>query len=581
MESAYSDFLLEREESHNIAANVVEISLDCLQKETEIATGDPTLCKECSSLLNSFSQLKKQDSGYLWVCEFCGTQNLLDLEEGEIPSNPEVTYIFGPVREVEETKQRRDDAASVVFCVDISGSMCITKPVQGNLNLKTTKKPELADFIDPGDEDQRIPGENRDVTYISRLDCVQGAIESQLKELKEVAPNKRVGLVTFSGDVKVIGDGSFPEVNIAGDRLNQTEAIKKVMDGYRLQSKIEDNSEYLIQKVIELEEGGPTALGPGLYASLILASQGAPGSKVIICTDGIANIGVGNLEDEDNEEFYEEVGALATELGVKISVISMEGEESRLEALSPITEQTGGDVIKVAPEKISEEFANILADEVIATHVKATVTLHKALKFYLEEEEDLVFNGSRLVKFLGNATPSSLFSFQYGIKTRAELEAQQTNSEELKQVPLQAVLEYQSMQGMKCLRVVSKVQKVSFDKSSRRARADIMARAGTHQASKMVQKGRFQDARNVCAAWEQEMESCVQNTMDLAHIQAYSEFSNQLQQGIDDQECLERQAGLVIDESSKDPEERKKMSKARKKLYTDNLTKVSRKKSKK
>jgi len=37
-------------------------------------------------------------------------------------------------------------------------------------------------------------------------------------------------------------------------------------------------------------------LGPGLLASLALATKGKAGSMVIICTDGLANIGLGAFD---------------------------------------------------------------------------------------------------------------------------------------------------------------------------------------------------------------------------------------------------------------------------------------------
>lgn len=45
-----------------------------------------------------------------------------------------------------------------------------------------------------------------------------------------------------------------------------------------------------------MQEKGRTALGPGLLAALGLASQGKPGSMVILCTDGLANVGIGALD---------------------------------------------------------------------------------------------------------------------------------------------------------------------------------------------------------------------------------------------------------------------------------------------
>jgi hypothetical protein len=86
-----------------------------------------------------------------------------------------------------------------------------------------------------------------------------------------------------------------------------------------------------------------------------------PGSSVIICTDGLANVGVGKLDGngllfsdcvfivshsihqvfgcfaDDNQlvaaNWYGAVGADARDAGVTVSVISLRGDECRLEHL--------------------------------------------------------------------------------------------------------------------------------------------------------------------------------------------------------------------------------------------------------
>jgi len=47
--------------------------------------------------------------------------------------------------------------------------------------------------------DQHLPGQDRNVTYISRLQCAVAAIESQIESLALEYPNKRVviGSCTF------------------------------------------------------------------------------------------------------------------------------------------------------------------------------------------------------------------------------------------------------------------------------------------------------------------------------------------------------------------------------------------------
>ncbi len=187
--------------------------------------------------------------------------------------------------------------------------------------------------------------------------------------------------------MNIIGDGSYDDI-IAGDKLSDMDAIKYFCEQrskrYVAQSIIE-TGELLKNRVIGLEENGPTALGPALLVSLLIAEKGGPESKVIICTDGLANVGIGSLEEESGVEFYNELGNLAAEKGVSVPVISIEGDECRLAALVSITEISGGDLIRVAPENISEQITNILSNDVIATHVEVEVTLHKSVEFKNED----------------------------------------------------------------------------------------------------------------------------------------------------------------------------------------------------
>jgi len=69
-----------------------------------------------------------------------------------------------------------------------------------------------------------------------------------------------------------------------------------------------------------LEEGGQTALGPALLIAIMMASK-VRASKVVMCTDGLANIGLGNLDTESADQhskasnFYSQLGEKAKENG--------------------------------------------------------------------------------------------------------------------------------------------------------------------------------------------------------------------------------------------------------------------------
>jgi hypothetical protein len=64
-----------------------------------------------------------------------------------------------------------------------------------------------------------------------------------------------------------------------------------------------------------IEETGPTALGPAILTSVAMAAEGKPGSTVVICTDGLSNVGLGAFDEAKSEEdfakieqFYERLG---------------------------------------------------------------------------------------------------------------------------------------------------------------------------------------------------------------------------------------------------------------------------------
>lgn len=80
---------------------------------------------------------------------------------------------------------------------------------------------------------------------------------------------------------------------------------------------------------------GTTALGPAVLTSVAMASKGAPGSQVIVCTDGMANVGLGSFRGYGGAEdgalaFYDQVGLLAEQNGVMVNLITIQGAEANI-----------------------------------------------------------------------------------------------------------------------------------------------------------------------------------------------------------------------------------------------------------
>lgn len=177
-----------------------------------------------------------------------------------------------------------------------------------------------------------------------------------------------------------------------------------------------------------LEETGPTALGPAIATSIAMAAEGAPGSQVVICTDGLANVGLGAFDEAktDDEiakvdEFYERIGQFAKSKGLTVNIVSIIGDECNLDSLSKLAELSGGNVERVDPISLTKNFANILSEPIIASNVVAKIKLHKGLQFRNEMQEHLSEDMSLLVRDIGNVTAQTEITFEYTLKKVAEL----------------------------------------------------------------------------------------------------------------------------------------------------------------
>ena len=109
--------------------NVTQVNLKCLENKGELATGDPFLCSRCQGVFNQSSVIGIDEArGQLWTCEFCHLENEVMIDEEEIPQSTEVTYLLEAAAQVQDRNMAGQDI-SVVFCMDVSGSMCVTQAI--------------------------------------------------------------------------------------------------------------------------------------------------------------------------------------------------------------------------------------------------------------------------------------------------------------------------------------------------------------------------------------------------------------------------------------------------------------------
>lgn len=101
--------------------------------------------------------------------------------------------------------------------------------------------------------------------------------------------------------------------------------------------------------------------------------------------------------------------------------MSIEGDECNIDSLSKLAELTGGEVDRVDPISLTQNFASMLNNPVIATNVTTKVKLHKGLEFRSENLAFLSPDRSLLAKDMGSVKEDTQFTFEYTIKPLKDL----------------------------------------------------------------------------------------------------------------------------------------------------------------
>ena len=339
-----------------------------------------------------------------------------------------------------------------------------------------------------------------------------------------------------------------------------------------MSKKINESKKLLTDKLMSLEETGPTALGPALLTGIAMAAEGAPGSQVTLCTDGLANIGIGNFDDAKSQEqmakvkeFYERAGQYAKSKGLTINIVSIIADECDLETLSQLAELTGGEVQRVDPISLTKNFANINQLPIIATNVVAKIKLHKGLQFRNENTVNLSEDMSLLVKDLGNVTEETEITIEYTLKKISQLlEMEDLDLTQIKSFPFQTQITYNALDGSRCIRVITEQQAISQDRVELEKKADfnILGQNAVQQSANIARSGNHKFAQAYAKNWGRAMRKNA-NTEDRRNV--HSEFVsnlNNLQQCMAKQDMMEQayasdNDSMDEDEEMKEPEKKK------------------------
>ena len=491
---------------YTIDTNVCVIHLDVLENESEQNIFKLYQCEKCKAYLNKYSVLNptSQCDIYEWECEFCFNINKnLHIEKENIPKNESIEK---SIESLIEKDINKEEDSSLIFCFDISGSMCQSYKIKNELKekfMKIIKNIENKNNIDFTNYD--FSQNNTD--YISRLDMVKLSIENNINTLLKKSPNEKVGIVSFGSEIEVKGDCLSNLIRIREKDMNNESKIKSFGNENTnlIKNPIKDSSLEIIKSLRATEEYGSTALGPAILLSLSLLNNAKIGSKIILCTDGMSNLGVGNISEdrERAKEFYNNIGNMAKEKGIVISLITFEDSESEISVLKNMIEYSGGEIIRVNPNNILDGFNDFLDLEIIASEVEIKINLNKSMTFRDEDEKEMINEGSSIVRKIGNISKKSEDYYEFKFKESKKLvEMNEINFDKLKNLFFQSEIIYKKTSGEKYIRIITKSLEISDNKEeiNYQANLNIVSTLQTRKIGKLAEKGNLLKAQAIIHA---------------------------------------------------------------------------------
>ncbi|KAN0035722.1 hypothetical protein ACTA71_005010 [Dictyostelium dimigraforme] len=469
--------------TNRLEANVLSYSMSNLSNQVPLITGDCVYCQGCNIILSKFSNLVKTGEGsYTWRCEFCKyTNDNVLLEIGEIPNKDSVEYVLSsPSSSSGGNDGSKREESIIIYCIDVSGSMGITTEVPSLQSEWVNAKKGVKGGASSGP------------SYISRLECVQSSIPTMIDRLSIQYPNKRVVLVTFSDEVMIYTQSNSVDgpIVIAGDKLEDFDQLIEIGRSmtYDKLPTASGSTDFLKAKIKSLEPVQSTALGPALLVSAAIASQKML-SEVVICTDGVPNVGLGAIEDlplGPAQEFYEKVTKLAQNNKTTINIIGISGSHIDLGVIGRVSEQTNGNITIIHPLELAREIRKLTQNPMIATDVEMSICLHPTLEINKYDSKQGL---SRVVKQFPNVNSLTDLTLLYTSRNRP--------TEFVQIYPFQIQIKYTKLDGVRCLRVISAQLQATpdFKTSTTNANISILAMAFTQQAAKIAQQEDFMESR--------------------------------------------------------------------------------------
>ncbi|MHA1684542.1 MAG: hypothetical protein ACTSUE_26625, partial [Promethearchaeota archaeon] len=321
---------------------IAQIPFDELENPGESVEITPIACKNCSAVLMDVSQVKDDPKiGLFFTCQFCSTVNKL----GSLPGykgGVDVEYLIEKAGTVQDatTIKKGISGELVAAIIDVSGSM-------GG----------------------------------GKLYAVKHNLVETLKDMKINSGGSTFFLVSFESSVEIFLSPKERAIKISDDEyLHSAEKLAKFV---RERTKninvnpVEKSADDWISQVNKLRSLDMTALGPGLVSGIEIFLAKRASGRILLLTDGLANVGFGRLEGNGikaSRKFYVALAKKCLENNIVVDVVGVGGgNELALDILGKLCDASGGELYFVTREELDETFGALSSRQFVGRDVKVKV----------------------------------------------------------------------------------------------------------------------------------------------------------------------------------------------------------------
>lgn len=407
-------------------------------RELRNTSGDielpPIVCEACGVVLVDHASLNKEEGRWEYTCEFCGHANV-------VPENVMNVYLNPP-----------DSPGAVVSPGGTDYSYVIARPGTGD-----ETKTKLADM-------HGTPGEGM-VACIDisgsmsggKIKAVKHALVETIRDIKVNQPKTYFSLVTFHTDLEIYATPASSAVIPDGDVMHSEDLLDEQVTEITTEHAPKGLGEFgdkWIALVEKLRDKNMTALGPALVASMTIARNlRLTSTKIILLTDGLANVGVGRIEGSSSkraEEFYDRLAKKCLGGSIIVDVIGVQdsngGNQVALNVIGRLSDVTGGEMFFITAQDIDQAFGSITSRQYAARD--AVLRVYTPPEIELDDISGVWLGDERPKK----GEPIKLGALDENRELYLNFKAKGKPS--AKKVPIQVQMEYMDENNEKRLRVV-------------------------------------------------------------------------------------------------------------------------------